>query len=153
MNRYPPFSWNFEQRSIKFLLLFSVTGSWLLLSLSPLLRRKVWVLPTRPEAITRPTVHTTAGLLPPLQWAAGTGTARAAMGLWVQEKSKRSSSQSTVSTIWDFNEGQGWSRCGWIRVLVCFRSSAKSRDSNKYHGKKEQGQWSFLTKKKHPQVN
>lgn len=103
-NRYPTICWNFEQRSVKFLLLFFVTGSWLLFSFSPLLRRKVWVLSIRPEAITQAHIHTTAGFLPPLQWAAGTGTARVAMGLWVQEKSKRRSSQSTVGTIWNFNE-------------------------------------------------
>lgn len=52
------------------------------------------------------------------------------MGVCVQEKGKRRSSQSTFGTKGDFREGPGWSRRGRKYVPVHFRSSAKSRDSD-----------------------
>lgn len=52
------------------------------------------------------------------------------MGACVQEKGKRSGSQSTVSTKGDFREGPGWGQRGRKDVPVHFRFSAKSRDSD-----------------------
>lgn len=124
-----------QQRSVKSLSLFSVKRR-LLLSFSPLPRRKVWVLPTRPKQRPTPTFTSQHISLPPLQWAARTGTAWTAMSVWVQEKDKRRSSQSTISTKWDFNKREGWSRSGGKRVLVYFRSAAKSRDSDKVPNRK-----------------
>ena len=52
------------------------------------------------------------------------------MGVCVQEKGKRRSSQSTIGTKGDLREGPGWSRRGRKCVPVYFRSSVKSRDSD-----------------------
>lgn len=64
----------------------------------------------RPEATANNQINSLQASLPPLQCTAGTGTAGAAVGLRVQEKDKRRSSQHTISTKWDFSQGEDWSR-------------------------------------------
>lgn len=126
---YPPFSWHFQyNRNLWYLFHSSLWQNQDSYSISPHYGVRYGFYHLARSNCQGPDSQQVS--LPPRQWAAGTRSARTAVGSWVQEKGKRRSSQSTISTKWDFSEEEGWSRCGWKHVLVYFSSSAKGRDLN-----------------------